>query len=166
MYDKTKMIFKDNLTVNELCNILSTLPARAELCICGDSNCYIHVEQDGSVVNIDNESLDECYETELPRNSFEYGGYHFVPVRKFNKTENSNIRTITKNLATDVNLGFFRVNDIFGREQKYPYSYEKFYEASGNSKADIFRCIENNKLYVPGENELFIYIEKEKNTLA
>lgn len=159
MYDKTKMVFKDQITVNELCNILSTLPARAEICICGDSNCYIHIEQDGSVVNIDNESLDECYLTDLPDNSFEYGGYHFVPERRFDKTERNNIRTITRNLATDVNLGFFRNNDIFGREQKFPYSYEEFYNASNDKNYDIFRCIENNKLYTPGENELFEYLE-------
>lgn len=161
MYDKTKMIFKDKITVNELCNILSTLPARAEICICGDSNCYIHIEQDGSVVNIDNESLDECYETNLPDNSFEYGGFHFVPVRKLNKSENSDIRTLTRNIATDPNLGFFRTDDILGRRQKYSYSHEDFYEASGNSKCDIFKCIENNKFYIPGENELFLYVEKE-----
>ena len=157
MYDKTKMIFKDKITVNELCNILSTLPARAELCICGDSNCYIHIEKDGSVVNIDNESLDECYETELPRNSFEYGGYHFVPVRKLDKNENSDIRALTRSIATDVNLGFFRTDDILGRNQKHPYSYEEFYAASSDSDADIFKCIENDKLYIPGENELFLY---------
>lgn len=61
MYDKNKRIFKENITVNELCNILSTLPPRAKICICGDSYCYIHVEQDGSVVNLDNEDLEECY---------------------------------------------------------------------------------------------------------
>lgn len=160
MYDKTKMVFKDQITVNELCNILSTLPARAEICICGDSNCYIHIEQDGSVVNIDNESLDECYETELPQKSFEYGGYHFVPVRKLNKSENSDISTFMKHIATDVNLGFFSRDDVRGRKQKFPYSYEKFYEASGDSKLDVFKCIENNKLYIPGENELFQYIGK------
>ena len=159
MYDKTRMVFKEKITVNELCNILSTLPARAEICICGDSNCYIHIEQDSSVVNIDNESLDECYETNLPDNSFEYGGYHFVPLRQFNKTEKSNIRAITRNLATDTDLGFFRTNDIFGRKQKYPYSYENFYEATSESNADIFKCIENNKFYTPGENELFEYLE-------
>lgn len=158
MYDKTKMIFKEKITVNELCNILSTVPARAEICICGDSNCYIHIEQDGTVVNIDNESLDECYENNLPDNSFEYGGYHFIPVRKLNKSENSDICTFMKYIATDVNLGFFRTDDIIGRKQKYPYSYDKFYEASGDSKCDIFKCIENNKLYIPGENELFQYI--------
>ena len=161
MYDKTKMFFKEKITVNELCSILSTLPARAEICICGDSYCYIHIEQDGLVVNIDNESLDECYENNLPDNSFEYGGYHFVPERKFNKTEKSNIRVITRNLASDVNLGFFRNNDIFGREQKFPYSYEELYKASGDENSDIFRCIENDKLYTPGENELFLYVEKE-----
>lgn len=161
MYDKTKMIFKDKITVNELCNILSTLPARAELCICGDSNCYIHIEQDGSIVNLDNESLDECYETVLPQNSFEYGTYHFVPVRKLSKSENSDIKTLKRSIATDINLGFFRHNGAPGQKQKYPYSYEEFYAASGDSEADIFKCIENNKLYIPGENELFLYVEKE-----
>ena len=157
MYDKTKMVLKSKITVNELCNILSTLPARAELCICGDSNCYIHIEKDGSVVNIDNESLDECYETELPQNAFEYGGYHFVPIRKLSKSENSDIRTLTRNIATDINLGFFRHNGALGQKQKYPYSYEELYAASGDSEADIFMCIENNKIYIPGENELFLY---------
>ena len=161
MYDKTKMVFKDQITVNELCNILSTLPARAEICICGDSNCYIHIEQDSSIVNIDNESLDECYETDLPRNSFEYCGFHFVPIRKLDKSENSDIRTLTRSIATDIALGFFRTNDILGRRQKHPYSYEDFYKASGNSKCDIFKCIENSKLYIPGENELFLYVKKE-----
>lgn len=161
MYDKTKMIFKDKITVNELCNILSTLPARAEVSLCGDSNCYIHIEQDGSVVNIDNESLDECYETDLPRNSFEYGDYHFVPARKLNDNEKkSDLHTFMKTVKTDISLGFFSRNDIPGTKQKYPYSYDDFYAASGDSKADIFKCIENNKLYIPGENELFQYIGK------
>ena len=62
-----------------------------------------------------------------------------------------------KTVKTDINLGFFRRNNISGRKQKYPYSYENFYEASGDSEADIFMCIENNKIYIPGENELFLY---------
>ena len=62
MYNKNKLVFKENITVNELCNILSTLPPRATLCICGDTNYYIHVEKDDSVVNLDNEDLEEYYE--------------------------------------------------------------------------------------------------------
>ena len=60
-------------------------------------------------------------------------------------------------VKTDVNLGFFKRDDIHGMKQKYPYSYEKFYEASGDSEADFFKCVENNQLYIPGENELFLY---------
>lgn len=161
MYDKTKMIFKDKITVNELCNILSTLPARAEVSICGDSNCYIHIEQDGLVVNIDNDSLDECYEINYTADSFEYGGYHFVPLRKLNQSEKGDISTFMKHIATDVDLGFFSRDDVRGRKQKFPYSYEKFYEASDNSECDIFECIENNKLYIPGENELFLFMKKD-----
>ncbi|GHU35770.1 hypothetical protein FACS1894105_05020 [Clostridia bacterium] len=46
------------------------------------------------------------------------------------------------------------------REQgKTEYSHEKFYAASGDSQADIFKCVENGKLYIPCENELFRYNE-------
>ncbi len=94
-------------------------------------------------------------------NSFEYGGFHFVPVRKLNKNEKSNICAFMRNIATDVDLGFFRSDDVRGRKQKYPYSYYGFYDASGNSNLDIFKCIENNNLYIPGENELFLFMKKE-----
>ena len=41
---------------------LRDLPPEAQITICGDDSCYIHVETDNSVVNMDNEPLDECYE--------------------------------------------------------------------------------------------------------
>ena len=40
------------------------------------------------------------------------------------------------------------------------YSHKNFYEASGNSKCDVFKCLENRKLYLPAENELFEYTGK------
>ena len=39
--------------------------------------------------------------------------------------------------------------------KKHNYSWKEFYEASGDSQLDLFRCIENGKLYVPCEHELF-----------
>lgn len=39
----------------------------------------------------------------------------------------------------------------------HPYSYEEFYNAANSSSADIFKCVENGRLYIPGENELFEY---------
>ncbi|MDL2248157.1 hypothetical protein LJB89_00470 [Tyzzerella sp. OttesenSCG-928-J15] len=98
---------------------------------------------------------------------FEFGGYHFKPVRKFRskevdkKLENDSrpwkkdMAYAMQNMATDMVLGFSTYE-----WKKYDYSYEKFYEASGGSDADIFRCIENEKLYVPSENELFRYKSK------
>lgn len=56
------MVFKENMTVGELIAVLSAIPADTQICICGDSNCYVHFEQDGSVVNIDTEALEDYYE--------------------------------------------------------------------------------------------------------
>lgn len=64
MYEVKKMVFKENMTVGELIAVLSAIPADTQICICGDSNCYVHFEQDGSVINIDNEGLEDCYESE------------------------------------------------------------------------------------------------------
>lgn len=62
MYDKNRMTTSYGITVEYLIEKLSRFPQDAKVTICGDAFCYIHVEQDNSVVNIDNESLDECYE--------------------------------------------------------------------------------------------------------
>ena len=94
----------------------------------------------------------------LPNNSFEYGGYHFVPERKMTDIEkNSDLCTFMRSVKTDVSLGFFKTDSVPGMKQKYPYSYEEFYEASGDSEADFFKCVENGQLYIPGENELFLF---------
>lgn len=62
MYDVNRRVFLPNTTVKQLIEKLNNYPPKAKIAICGDSYCYIHVEQDGLVVNIDNEDLDECYE--------------------------------------------------------------------------------------------------------
>ena len=41
--------------------------------------------------------------------------------------------------------------------QKHPYSYEGFYKAAKNSSSDLFKCVKNGKVYIPGEKELFLY---------
>lgn len=64
MYEENKMVFKENMTVGELIAVLSAASADTQIYICGDSNCYVHFEQDGTVVNLDNESLEDCYESE------------------------------------------------------------------------------------------------------
>ena len=62
MYDLSKRFHKSGMTVKELITQLCKLPLRAEVYICGDDNCYLHIEQDGSAVCIDNDALDEYYE--------------------------------------------------------------------------------------------------------
>ena len=61
MYDISKRFYKNSMTVKELIEQLCKLPLRATVCICGDDNCYLHTEQDGSAVCIDNDALDDCY---------------------------------------------------------------------------------------------------------
>ncbi len=62
MYDKDRFSQHINLTVAQLISILQQLPQNAKVNICGDDYCYIHVETDNTVVNLDNEPLDENYE--------------------------------------------------------------------------------------------------------
>lgn len=83
---------------------------------------------------------------------YEYGGKHFIPHSKLGKVEH--IADIK--LRTDVELGFFDA-DYNGRKKKFDYSHKEFYNAMEDSEMDIFKCVENKKLYVPCEHELFIY---------
>ena len=96
---------------------------------------------------------------------FEYGGYHFKPVRQFRKGE------IDKRLENDSrpwkNDAQFAMRNM-GTLIKPPegYSHEEFYAKSGDSKADIFKCIETGYLFVPCANGLRIYDEPPKKTKA
>lgn len=95
---------------------------------------------------------------------FEYGGYHFVPVRQF-KGKEKDFFFVSKRLEWDKELGLWIDKYDFS---KYPYSYEAFYNASPDKTCDIFRCVENGKLYVPCNESLQIYHEpppsERKNT--
>lgn len=62
MYDKQQFQSYSKITVGQLAQQLKALPQDAQILICGDEYCYIHVESDGSVVNLDNEDLEECYD--------------------------------------------------------------------------------------------------------
>ncbi len=86
---------------------------------------------------------------------FEYGGYHFLPERKFT-TQEKDFFVVSKKLASDAQLGLCVKK--YGAKSKFPYTHKGFYKASGNSKCDIFKCMENSNLYVPCENELFRFV--------
>lgn len=84
----------------------------------------------------------------------EYGGWHFEPHSKLGKV----YRLSDVILETDREMGMFDYSrPEKGYISKYPYTHESFYRAMKNSQMDIFRCVENGKLYVPCEHELFIY---------
>ena len=97
--------------------------------------------------------------TSTAEDEFIYGGYHFTPYGLFSVKEENDFNYLTRKLRTDTELGFFTYDNIAGRTRKYRYNYKAFYVAAGNSTFDIFKCSENGKLYVPGEFELFCYME-------
>ena len=60
MYDITKRKQFDN--VGELKELLKNIPDDTKVVVTGDDYCWFHIEEDGSVVCLDCEDLDECYE--------------------------------------------------------------------------------------------------------
>ncbi len=87
---------------------------------------------------------------------FEYGGFHFIPERKFTSEENC-IYKIARRQRVDRQMGLCRSGYVY--ESRYPYSHDSFYAASTVKDCDLFRCTENGKLYLPCENDLQEYIE-------
>ena len=83
---------------------------------------------------------------------FSYGGFHFIPVRQFEKDE-GDFFALSKRLEIDPALGL----SAYKERQKFPYTHKDFYAATADKTCDIVRCLENGRLYVPGERELFIY---------
>lgn len=49
-------------TAGDLKELLSEVPDTTKIVICGDDNCWFHIETDESVVCLDMEELDDCYE--------------------------------------------------------------------------------------------------------
>ena len=84
------------------------------------------------------------------RESFEFRGYHFTAVGMLPK--GYDINEISKVISSDQELGMSNYDWA-----KHTYSHYSFYLASGDSHADLFRCLENGKVYLPGDNELFCY---------
>lgn len=63
---------------------------------------------------------------------------------------------ITRRLRIDPAMGFCRLGYAYA--SRYPYSYQDFYAVSPDKNCDLFRCVENGKLYLPCENDLQEYI--------
>lgn len=66
MYDVDRYVEFHNTTVKDVIEALQQLPQDAQMVICGDDFFYMHVEEDGSVVNLDTEdkdAFDDLYQT-------------------------------------------------------------------------------------------------------
>lgn len=61
MYDVKKLRSFKGKTVGGLTDYLSALPREAEIFCDGDDWFWVHIEADGSAVNIDSSSLDAEY---------------------------------------------------------------------------------------------------------
>ena len=82
---------------------------------------------------------------------FEYQGYHFEAVGIWPEgIEGKDLVAQTRS-NTELHLSTYHTED-------FPkYSYDDFYAVSNAPTADVFRCLETGRNYIPGENELFGY---------
>ena len=60
MYDITKK--KQFKTVGDLKELLKDIPDETQIVVTGDDYCWFHIEEDGSVICLDVEELDDAYE--------------------------------------------------------------------------------------------------------
>jgi len=89
----------------------------------------------------------ESEKTVSPDDLFRYQGFTFIPIGVLE--EGRTLQDVTNDLRSN-DMGISAYNGG-------PYSHAAFYDAAAHSPADVFQCIENGKLYLPGENELFEY---------
>ena len=98
---------------------------------------------------------------------FEYQGYHFEAVGVLSDGLEGKELVAQTRSNTELHLSTYHTED-------FPkYSYDEFYAVSNAPDADIFRCLETGKNYIPGENELFgyegefqTYIRQEKTKIV
>lgn len=112
-------------------------------------NCVgIQLDKD-TIVNLPSENIRQYGD-----NTFYYLGKHFTPVEHL--PENMSFQKTSRHLKSDRELGF--CNYEWKKTGKDTYSHHNFYNACNNASFDLFRCEENNRIYIPGDNELFEYI--------
>lgn len=70
MYDITKR--KQFETVGDLKALLKYIPDETKIVVTGDDYCWFHIEQDGSVICLDVEELDDAYDEE----NFDHSDYY------------------------------------------------------------------------------------------
>lgn len=125
-------------------------------------------EQEELLTDEDIVEVSEQIEVEEPENStdrktaeqladswdegvFEYQGYHFEAVGVLPEGLEGKELVAQTRSNTELHLSTYHTED-------FPkYSYEEFYAVCNAPTADIFRCLETGRNYIPGENELFGY---------
>lgn len=82
---------------------------------------------------------------------FKYQGYHFEAIGMLPEgIEGKDLVAQTRS-NTELHLSTYHTED-------FPkYSYDDFYAVSNAPTADVFRCLETGRNYIPGENEMFGY---------
>jgi len=83
---------------------------------------------------------------------FEYGNKHFLGVGILPPKRERNFKV---DLRHDTSMTFATDGG-----DKFQYNYHNFMNAAKGSLCDIYKCYEDGKLYIPGENELFNYTGK------
>ena len=73
-------------------------------------------------------------------------------IKTMNETVYYSVDTIYNAISQNKKLNFNKYKGGNG------WSYEEFYKKSSDKEADLFLCLENGLIYIPGENELFLYI--------
>ena len=75
MYDiKKKKQFE---TVGDLKALLKDIPDETKIVVTGDDYCWFHIEQDGSVICLDVEELDDAYDDGTHKAPCDYGECHY-----------------------------------------------------------------------------------------
>lgn len=74
MFDPKQWKHCENITIKEFCDYLQNhVPEDALLFVCGDNQVYMHMESDGSIFSIDDNSLSDL---------LEYDGYEVSELQK------------------------------------------------------------------------------------
>lgn len=81
----------------------------------------------------------------MEKEVFEFCGWHFEPLRDITDKEGEKMcKALDLTRDREINLTTYAKT----------YTHEGFYKAS-TKEVDLFRCIENGKIYVPCNHELF-----------
>ena len=92
---------------------------------------------------------------------FEYGGYHFLPVGV--KSQSATFDSLSRNILSDSEIRICPKNSRKSRDiGKHEFDRTEFYKACNDIPCDVFKCLETERDYIPGNRELFWYVGRYK----